>query len=240
MKTLTFELPNDRDVGEVAIRPGQMEYELKMLVKSLCGITVGVALDATERKMAREVRELIVKLAKRRFGTSPALARPEAFLQRSREASDRRNDLLHGLWATDEDGAPVHRSSGRGNRKGPFLLADDQRCLVLALHLDAVGLFIGGNEAVQGLRVGDRLVGDDEGLPLAAEHGDEGLGVLGARRRDQRVECLGGGLVGELRGRGGEAQRCCRDHGERAQEPPTRRRCRHHRRRPPPRDPPQR
>lgn len=102
-------------VGKVAIRHGQLDHVLRMTVKIILGLSRQAALDATARQGSRELRERVRKLAKQKIKEGEALVHLDALLQRSRRATDRRNDFLHAVWAYDEDGNPVihdddHRS----------------------------------------------------------------------------------------------------------------------------------
>jgi hypothetical protein len=96
-------------VGRIALRHGQLGYILRMTVKTLSGLSIQDALDATARLGSRDLRERIRKLARQRLGEGAPLLRLEAILQRAAKATDRRNHLLHTLWAHELDGAPVIR-----------------------------------------------------------------------------------------------------------------------------------
>jgi hypothetical protein len=110
-------LPDDPQVlaaiGRIAIRHGQLYYHLKMTVRSLSGVTIDEAIDATERQGSRELRVRVRKLARKRLGESEALVRLDALLGRAARATERRNKLLHGLWAQELDGDAVLRTEGR-------------------------------------------------------------------------------------------------------------------------------
>jgi hypothetical protein len=107
-------IPNDPAVvaalGRIAIRHGQLDYILRMTIKSLAGISIKDALDATARLGSRDLRLRVGKLAKQRLGDGEALLRLEAILQRAAKATDKRNEVLHSLWAHELDGAPVIRN----------------------------------------------------------------------------------------------------------------------------------
>ena len=45
--------------------------------------------------------------------------RLDAILERSRRATEKRNELLHGLWAVELDGDPVFRTPGHEFRAIP-------------------------------------------------------------------------------------------------------------------------
>jgi hypothetical protein len=113
---IMLDLPQDpallAAIGKVAVRYGQLEYGLKLTIKSILGISIPDALAATERKTSHQLRESIVKEARRRFGDGLVLVSLKALLEKSREATNRRNSLLHGLWATELNGRQVHRASG--------------------------------------------------------------------------------------------------------------------------------
>jgi hypothetical protein len=109
-------LPEDQRVlaaiGKIALRHGQLDYALKMTVRSMAGISIREAIDATARQSSRELRERVRRLARKRFGESNTLVLLDAILERSRRATEARNRLLHGLWAHELDGGPVMRSDG--------------------------------------------------------------------------------------------------------------------------------
>jgi len=96
-------------VGRIALRHGQLDYILRMTIKTLGALSIQDALDATARLGSRDLRERIRKLARQQLGESAPLLRLEAILQRAAKATDRRNRLLHSLWAHELDGAPVIR-----------------------------------------------------------------------------------------------------------------------------------
>jgi hypothetical protein len=103
-----FGLPQDKRVlealGAVSIRHGQLDYILRMTVCSIAGVSKDVALNATARQGSGDLRDRIRKLAKRRFGESETLVLLDALLTRARCASERRNELIHSLWARELDG----------------------------------------------------------------------------------------------------------------------------------------
>jgi hypothetical protein len=83
-----------------------------MAVKTLTNTTIPEAIDATERQSSRDLRERARRLARKRIGEGDALVRLDALLERARRATDRRNELLHGLWAQELDGGSVMRGRG--------------------------------------------------------------------------------------------------------------------------------
>ena len=110
---IVFSLPDDpallAAVGRVAIRHGQLDHVLRMMVKTLTGITIEEALDATERQGSAALRGRVRKLAKQKLGEGEALVRLDALLARAGRVTKRRNELLHSLWAHQLDGQGVMR-----------------------------------------------------------------------------------------------------------------------------------
>jgi hypothetical protein len=130
---ILFHLPDDERllaaVGKVAVRHGQLDYVLRMTVKSLANLGVREALDATERQGSRELRERIRKLANQRLGEGQPLVLLDGLLARARRASARQNQLLHGLWAAHLDGEAVLRHDDK-----------NWNALPTAAELDAVAV----------------------------------------------------------------------------------------------------
>lgn len=97
-------------IGKIAICHGHLDHILRMTLKTLSGVTVQEALDATVRQGSRELRNRVRRLAKQRLGEGEPLVKIEALLEQSRRATERRNELLHGLWAQELDGEAVIRN----------------------------------------------------------------------------------------------------------------------------------
>jgi hypothetical protein len=109
---ISLGLPKDPAVivaiGKLAIRHGQLDYGLKLTIRSIRGISVEQALTDTKRKSPHQLQALVAEHARERFGEAPALVRLRELLHRSRQATDHRNSVLDDLWATESDGAPIH------------------------------------------------------------------------------------------------------------------------------------
>ncbi len=58
---ITLDIPTDpallAAVGKVALRHGQLDYVLRMTVKSILKLSIRDALDATDRQGSRELRD---------------------------------------------------------------------------------------------------------------------------------------------------------------------------------------
>lgn len=109
-KMLIFYVPDDRELlaalGEVTLRHEHLSHILKMTIKSIAGLAIAETLDATQYDGARQLRECIHRLARKKFGTSEALLKLRALLNRAERLTDKRNRLTHGLWAQELDGDP--------------------------------------------------------------------------------------------------------------------------------------
>jgi hypothetical protein len=98
-------------IGKIAVRHGQLDHALKMMVKDLAGVSREEALDAMAGVGSRQLRTHIKQLYERRFGRGdPLRVRLDALLTRARKATDKRNGLLHGVWAVELDGEAVQQN----------------------------------------------------------------------------------------------------------------------------------
>ena len=80
-----------------------------MTIKSIEQLTLKEAVDATYRQGSHELRRRVYKLAKKKLGDGKEFLKLEALLNRSRRATEKRNDLLHKVFAYDAKGNPVIR-----------------------------------------------------------------------------------------------------------------------------------
>lgn len=135
-------LPNEEvlaRIGEISVRHGQLDAVIKMLIKDLSGVSLAEAVDATDRQSSNDLRVRVRKLALKRFGESATLVKVDALLSRSRRATEKRNELLHALWAVERDGPSVWRKQGSGFEEVPPVselkaLAED----LLQIHNDII------------------------------------------------------------------------------------------------------
>lgn len=107
-KMMMFHIPTDREilatVGTIALRHSHLDHILRMTVKTLAGVSIQQALDATAFEGSAVLRQRIQKLAKRKLGEGNALIQLQALLERCRRATGRRNELVHNIWARELDG----------------------------------------------------------------------------------------------------------------------------------------
>lgn len=88
-------------VGKLAISQGQLDYVLRMMLKSLLGLSNHEVLDATRLQGTQQLRARVRKLAEQRFGDGETLILLDAMLTRTRRVTDRCEELLQSLWASD-------------------------------------------------------------------------------------------------------------------------------------------
>lgn len=104
-KLVTFSLPRDRDVlaafGAVALSHVHLDYILRLMVKTLAGITVDEARLATAGDGSAALRETVRRLAKDVMGETPEYLRTRALLTRCKILTGKRNKLMHGVCARE-------------------------------------------------------------------------------------------------------------------------------------------
>lgn len=122
-KIRMLEIPDAPDLlaawGAVTLRHEHLTYVLRMTIKSLLGVDVDSALDATEQDGAWELRRRIKTLARKRLGEGEPLVKLQAILTRCGRVTERRNELLHGIWARDLDGDSKRHVPGRAWQRLP-------------------------------------------------------------------------------------------------------------------------
>ena len=99
--------PTLQALGQVAVRHGQLEYSLRMTIKSLTGLEVREALDETAYVGAKALRERILKTAKAKLAQSSDVDGLAKLIDRSVNVTQRRNAVLHGFYAHEVDGTPM-------------------------------------------------------------------------------------------------------------------------------------
>jgi len=125
-------------LGKIALRHGQLENSMKMVIKDLAGVEKQEALDATAMQNSRELRERIRKLAKQRIGEGPALVQLDALLHRAKLAADKRNELLHSTWGTDSEVGAVMRDAHHIFKKAPTAIQLEETVEEIEALLDDI------------------------------------------------------------------------------------------------------
>ena len=116
MSTLMMlDVPDDEELlaafGEMAIRHEQLNYVLRMMIKTLARLTLQEALDATTNDGSGHLRNRIRKLARQRLGEGQPLLKVQALMGRCQRVTDKRNELVHCVWAKERDGEAQLRNA---------------------------------------------------------------------------------------------------------------------------------
>jgi hypothetical protein len=112
--TITFHVPEDpallQGIAKVTICHAHLDYALRMCIKTLAGLTIEEALDATDLEGSRTLRDRIRKLARSRLGEGPALLKLQALMKRCGDLTAKRNEVTHLIIGISED---ITRRAGR-------------------------------------------------------------------------------------------------------------------------------
>jgi hypothetical protein len=143
--------PTDKELlaalGRVSIQHGFLDLILKRTVKTIAEITPKEADGALAYTGAREVREIIRKLARRRLGkASVAMLKLQALLTECDRVTVKRNRYTHDVWAQVLDRDPVligaHDQIPIPSPAEVNQLAEDIRAVAFAIN--AARLHAGG------------------------------------------------------------------------------------------------
>lgn len=111
MGMVDLSLPGDGELhqaaGRFALAHGQLELMLRMTIKTLSGMAVKEALNATEKTKNWELRAEILKLFKRKTSDPALVLRLKALLGACEQLSEQRNRILHNAWGIAPDGSVV-------------------------------------------------------------------------------------------------------------------------------------
>jgi hypothetical protein len=106
---MVFHVPDDpawlQAFGKVSVVHTHLDHILRMLIKTLANVTVEIALSATDAEGSAVLRDRIKKLAKQRLGEGAALLKVQDIVERCRRVTERRNELIHTVIASDWNGA---------------------------------------------------------------------------------------------------------------------------------------
>ncbi len=114
---MNFHVPEDPAIqallGIITVRHAHLEYVLRMTIKTLTGMDIEKALDATDVQGPAEIRERIKRLARQELGEGKPLLELQALITRCKRATKTRNSLIHNLWAIELDGKPQIQTDDR-------------------------------------------------------------------------------------------------------------------------------
>lgn len=129
----TYGLPSTKvlaALGRIALRHGQLDNAMKMVMKDLLELKEEVVLDATAGHMSRELRGCLRKLAKQRLGDGRALVQLDALLNRADQVTKLRNDCVHSAWGTEYSARAGVRGLVKGDTRHTFQKAPTLKELV--------------------------------------------------------------------------------------------------------------
>lgn len=131
-----FHVPSDVRLlaafGEVALRHEHMNHILKMTIKSLTDVTPAEAIAATMFESSTQLRERVRKIARKRLGEGTALVKLQAIVANCKRLTEKRNELVHGLWARELDGE-AHVRDAYGEER-PLPTVEDLKDLARELE----------------------------------------------------------------------------------------------------------
>jgi hypothetical protein len=124
-KAITFHPLDNSELmaaaGRMLIRHSNLDYQLKMLIRKLAGVTPEEARRAFAYVGSQELRKLVNAHATREFGIkSPLLIKIQALLAECREATDRRNEYVHLIWAKEFGLGDKSHLFGADSKLKPF------------------------------------------------------------------------------------------------------------------------
>lgn len=105
---LVVDTPNDpeflKQFARASMLHAHLDNTLKMYLRSFDGTTIEEVLRYVGYQGAAKLRARVTKLASEQLGEGDALAKIFELMRRSKEISERRNDLLHSPIARERDG----------------------------------------------------------------------------------------------------------------------------------------
>ncbi len=132
-------MPSDQELvmalSKLAIAHTQLELVLRYTVKTLSGLSIADALDATSQDRMPALRERIKQLFKEHKATPTEKVRLDALLQRAKRLTDKRNNFLHSVWSSTPEGRALMK--GADHAWGPAPTAEDVQTVtsdLLALY----------------------------------------------------------------------------------------------------------
>ena len=96
-------------LGRLAVAHTHLELILRYTVKTISGVSVRDALDATSGARISDVRRRIKKLFVQKKSPESEVVKLDALLNRARLLSEARNDFLHSAWSQTEAGEAVRK-----------------------------------------------------------------------------------------------------------------------------------
>src|SRR5262245_456582 len=98
-------------LGRMAMAHTQLELILRYCVKSIAGLQVEEALDATEGMRLSDLRRRIQRLFAEKKPTEGEKTQLDAILGRAKRLSEKRNDYLHRAWSQTQANRSIIKGS---------------------------------------------------------------------------------------------------------------------------------
>ena len=142
-KMMVFHIPEDANLlaayGELSLRHEHLTHALRMTIKTLAGLEVTEALDATAYDGAARLRERIKTIARQRLGEGVALLKLQAILEQCKRATEKRNVHIHSVLGKELEGEPLQRSNDHSWKPIPSveelkILSEEIRILTETLN----------------------------------------------------------------------------------------------------------
>jgi hypothetical protein len=131
-------LPSDptllEALGRLAIAHTQLELILRYTVKTLSGLSITDALDATSEDRMSDLRDRIKRLFREQKPTEQEKCQLDALLRQAKDRSERRHEYLHSAWSTTADGQALMKGERhswvlrRRDTMSMLLQAKSSRC----------------------------------------------------------------------------------------------------------------
>jgi hypothetical protein len=104
-EAIVFHVPENPEwlqaFGRVSVVHTHLDHILRMLLKSLAGVSIEAALLATENEASAALRDRAKKIARQQLGEGAALLNLQALLERCKRVTTQRNDWIHTVIASD-------------------------------------------------------------------------------------------------------------------------------------------
>ncbi len=111
---LELAIPNHPDLlealGRMAIAYTQLELVWRYTVKTLSGLSIKEALDATSKERTSDTRQRVRRLFLEKKPTGSETTRLDALIGAASRLTDKRNGYLHSAWSVSTAKEPIMKS----------------------------------------------------------------------------------------------------------------------------------
>lgn len=113
-------------VGRLAIAHTHLELILRYTVKTIAGLSVKEALDATFEEHISDVRKRVRKLFMEKKPQASNVSKLDALLGEAQRLSEKRNEFLHSAWSETEAGKTILKGEDYKWKEAPNKLQVDK------------------------------------------------------------------------------------------------------------------